>query len=158
MIDTFPEIMLMIVPGMKNGEMRRGPCSESVRAPSSIIGSPPIPDPMFTPMRSAFASVAWMPASAIASIAAAVPKCRNRSKRRASLTGRYLLTSKPFTSPAICEANWAGSKRVMRVMPGRPARTFAQASLTPIPTGLTMPSPVTTTLRLDNSAPSEVTA
>jgi hypothetical protein len=41
----------------------------------------------------------------------------------------------------------------MRVMPDAPARMFFQASGTPLPTGEMMPSPVTTTLRLDKFAP-----
>ena len=36
------------------------------------------------------------------------------------------MTSKPFTSPAICDGNADASKRVIRVMPERPARMFAQ--------------------------------
>ena len=44
----------------------------------------------------------------MASIAAAMPKWMNMSKRRASFADRYLLTSKPFTSPAICEAKGRG--------------------------------------------------
>ncbi len=77
----------------------------------------------------------------------------NVSKRRASLADRYCAGSKPFTSPAICELKGEGSKRVMRVMPDWPARMLFQASGTPIPTGETMPRPVTTTLRLDKFAP-----
>jgi len=66
---------------------------------------------------------------------------------------RRLPTSKPFTSPAICDENGVGSKRVMRVMPDFPARMLDQASDTPTPTGATMPRPVTTTLRLAKLAP-----
>src|SRR5690554_2475224 len=73
----------------------------------------------------------------------------NRSMRRASLAGRYFETSKPFTSPAICDARPDASNWVMRVMPDSPARIFAQAVSTPIPTGETIPRPVTTTLRRD---------
>src|SRR6185503_938788 len=64
-----------------------------------------------------------------------------------------LLTSNPFTSPAICEAKGVGSKRLILLMPDLPATIAAQASLTELPTGQTVPSPVTTTLRLDNSTP-----
>ena len=50
--------MLMMVPGMKNGEMRRGPLLvELVVHASSISGRPPMPEPMLTPMRSAFSGV-----------------------------------------------------------------------------------------------------
>jgi hypothetical protein len=40
------------------------------------------------------------------------------------------------------------SKRVMGAMPLRPARMFVQAAATVLPTGDTMPRPVTTTRRL----------
>ena len=46
--------MLMMEPGTKNGEMRRGPLAPISRMLSSIIGSPPMPEPTITPVRSAF--------------------------------------------------------------------------------------------------------
>src|SRR5438105_5806608 len=70
------------------------------------------------------------------------------SKRRASFADRYCATSKFFTSPAICVGKPLASKRVMPVMPERPATIALHASLSPMPTGETMPKPVTTTLRL----------
>ena len=42
-------------------------------AVASIPGSPPIPDPMATPIRSALAAVTSIPESSIASLAAAIP-------------------------------------------------------------------------------------
>src|SRR5258706_4193617 len=69
------------------------------------------------------------------------------SMRRASLAERYLATSKSFTSPAILLLRREASNRVTRVTPDLPARTLSQASWTAFPTGLMMPSPVTTTLR-----------
>ena len=38
------------------------------------------------------------------------------------------MTSKPFTSPAICDGNAEASKRVILAMPERPARMLAHAS------------------------------
>ncbi len=67
--------------------------------------------------------------------------------RRASFGARYFETSKSFTSPAIWQLRRDGSKRVTRLMPDLPASTLSQASGTVLPTGLMMPSPVTTTLR-----------
>ena len=49
--------MLMMVPGMKNGEMRRGPFFCSSLCISSISGRPPMPEPKLMPMRSAFCGV-----------------------------------------------------------------------------------------------------
>jgi hypothetical protein len=73
MMDMCPEIMLMIEAGTKNGEMRRGPRSTNSPCVSSMRGSPPMPEPMLTPMRSAFASVTCRPQSFQAWIAAARP-------------------------------------------------------------------------------------
>ncbi|MNC89708.1 hypothetical protein D3C83_56860 [compost metagenome] len=58
---------------MKNGEIRRGPRSCSVMAPSVIPGSPPIPDPIMTPVRSRSSSPPGVqPESSTAWIAAAI--------------------------------------------------------------------------------------
>ena len=147
MIDRLPAIMLMMVPGMKNGEMRRGPFLVSSSCISSISGRPPMPEPKLMPKRSAVSGATVFPESFQACSPAAMPKWMKRSMRRASLGGRYLATSKSFTSPAIWLERRDGSKRVTRAMPDFPARTLLQASGTVLPTGLMMPSPVTTTLR-----------
>src|SRR6478735_8836868 len=47
------------------------------------------------------------------------------------------------------DGNALASKRVMRSMPERPATIADHASSTPMPTGETMPRPVTTTRRRD---------
>ena len=66
--------------GIKNGLSLRGPFSASVRAPSSIVLSPPIPDPTITPVRSKCSAVCgFQPESSIASVAAARAKWRNSS-------------------------------------------------------------------------------
>ena len=57
MIDTWPEIMLMIDAGTKNGVIRRGPRAISSACVSSISGRPPMPEPTRQPMRSACSSV-----------------------------------------------------------------------------------------------------
>lgn len=68
-----PEIMLMIDPGTKNGEIRRGPRSTYVEWVSSIIGRPPMPEPTSTPARSALASFTSRPLSLSACTPAAMP-------------------------------------------------------------------------------------
>ncbi len=73
MMDRLPEIMLMMVPGMKKGEILRGPPARKSLCVSSIIGRPPMPEPILMPMRSAFASVTSMPESRIAWMPAAMP-------------------------------------------------------------------------------------
>ena len=51
LIDTFPEIRLISAPGMKKGDTRRGPLSRISSAVSAMEFSPPIPDPIMTPVR-----------------------------------------------------------------------------------------------------------
>jgi hypothetical protein len=65
--------MLMIAPGIRNGEMRRAPRALNSFWFSSISGSPPMPEPTMQPMRSRFASVISRPESLIAWIDAARP-------------------------------------------------------------------------------------
>src|SRR6185436_1543318 len=73
----------------------------------------------------------------------------NGSMRRASLGEMYAATSKPSTSPAKRVAKGVASMRVIGLMPLRPARIDDHAVVTSLPIGETMPSPVTTTRRLD---------
>ena len=63
------------------------------------------------------------------------------------------MTSKSFTSPAICAAIELASNWVILVMPDFPATIFCQTVGIPIPTGEIIPSPVMTTLRLDKLTP-----
>src|SRR5262245_25397309 len=146
-IESNPAVMLMMLPGMKKGEMRRGPLAFSSSCIDSISGRPPMPEPKLTPMRSAFCGVTSSAASRQACSPAATPYWMKMSMRRASFGDMYGATSKPFTSPAIWLARRDGSKRVMRVTPEVPASARSQASETLLPSGLMMPSPVTTTLR-----------
>ena len=46
----------MMVAGMKNGEMRRGPFSSRILCSRSITSNPPMPLPIYTPVRSASSS------------------------------------------------------------------------------------------------------
>src|SRR5678816_4624223 len=73
----------------------------------------------------------------------------NGSMRRASFGAMYCATSKPTTSPAKRVANGVASMRVIGLIPLLPARIEAHAVATSLPTGETIPSPVTTTRRLD---------
>ncbi len=77
MIETCPEIMLMIEAGTKKGVIRRGPRLSSSALVSSMRGKPPIPDPIRQPMRWASSwlslSLVGRPASRIAWIDAARP-------------------------------------------------------------------------------------
>jgi hypothetical protein len=77
MIETWPEIMLMIDAGTKNGVIRRGPRFSSSALVSSMSGRPPIPEPIRQPTRSASSapscSLVGIPESRIAWIDAASP-------------------------------------------------------------------------------------
>ena len=53
--DTKPAARLMMDDRMKNGETRSGPRSSRMRCSRSITSNPPIPLPMTTPTRVAFA-------------------------------------------------------------------------------------------------------
>ena len=72
---TCPEIRLISAPGMKNGETRRTPLSRMRFAVSSIERSPPMPEPIITPVRARLSSSCGVqPDSATACCAAAMPK------------------------------------------------------------------------------------
>src|SRR5579863_8195314 len=70
------------------------------------------------------------------------------SMRRASLGGMYWATSKSRTAPPKRTGNADTSKRVTGAMPLSPRSTASHADWTVLPTGDTIPSPVTTTRRL----------
>ncbi len=64
----------MSAPGMKNGDTRFGPRSLMRTAVSAIEVSPPIPDPIITPVRSRLSSSSGVqPESSTAICAAAMP-------------------------------------------------------------------------------------
>src|SRR5436309_3150782 len=64
-----------------------------------------------------------------------------------SFFSMYAAGSKPLTSPAIWQAKPDTSNDAILAIPLRPARTPAQVSSEPIPSGDTRPTPVMTTLR-----------
>ena len=72
-IDTCPDARLIRAEGMKNGLIRLGPLSRRRIDASSMVLSPPIPEPIMTPVRSRSASSSgFQPASSIACCAAAM--------------------------------------------------------------------------------------
>jgi hypothetical protein len=50
LIATFPDAILIIAPGTKNGEIFLGPLSLRIKALSSIVPKPPMPEPIETPI------------------------------------------------------------------------------------------------------------
>ena len=71
------------------------------------------------------------------------------SERRVSFSGIQSAALKPFTSAAKRVGSAAASNLVMGPTPLAPLSRLSQACATPMPTGETMPSPVTTTFRFD---------
>src|SRR5574342_865370 len=143
----------MIRLGMKNGPMRFTPFSRRICSFSSMVARPPMPAPMMAPTRSGSSRAMSRPASFTAMSPAARANWMKRSFRRASFFSMKRSGSKPFTSPAMRVGKVEASKRVMGPMPLRPATIAFQDSSTPIPTGLSRPSPVITTRRCDMLPP-----
>ena len=99
-----------------------------------------------TAVSSAFASVMASPESARASLVATRANWTQRSRRRDSLAPKWSLASNPFTSAAKWvsmsdESNW-----VIGPTPERPAIRLCQVAGALLPSGLTAPTPVITTL------------
>ena len=72
-MEMYPEIMLMMLAGTKNGDTRLRPLVLRVTHCSSMVPMPPMPEPTRMPMRSRLASVTSMPESFRACLAAATP-------------------------------------------------------------------------------------
>src|SRR3569833_3198741 len=120
-----------------------------------------MPEPISTPVRSASSCVfGSTPASAIACVAAAIPKMMKGSTLRCSLTS---IQSSGLNLPsasgpsgmrwAIWQAISSTWKSSMRLAPLLLARMFAQVVSTPHPRGVTAPIPVTTTRRSSIDVP-----
>src|SRR3990172_6444902 len=141
----------MMTMGMKKGVILSGPFSFKTSYQCSMAGRPPMPAPMYTPTLSAFSPVISKPESRKASRPAAMAYWMKRSIFFISFLSMDSLGSKPGTSPAIWTGKPSGSNLVMRLMPDLPATAPAQHSSTPLPRGLTMPNPVTTTLLISTN-------
>src|SRR5919106_406051 len=100
-----------------------------------------------TPIRSGSAATST-PESCSAWRAAATIICAKRSMRRACLCSMNSVGSNPFASQAKCVWYAAASNRVISPAADSPASRPAQVVWTSLPSGVTAPMPVTTTLRL----------
>jgi len=105
---------------------------------------PPIPVATETPTRSVSGSIS-IPESASAMRAAATIICAKRSSFRALRCSIHLVGSKSFSSHAKCTAKPAGSNCWMGAAPLLPAVRFSQKVSASFPSGVTAPTPVTTT-------------
>src|SRR5271155_1878935 len=141
-----------MVPGIKNGEILRGPPCSIALCSRSITSNPPIPDPIFTPTRSAFHGPIFKPEWVMASWAAASAKWMKRPILRASFLSIKSSGLKFFTSAANVTGKPVVSKLVMGAIPLLPASRFFQTSGAVLPTPHIKPMPVTTTLRAKSLA------
>src|SRR6478609_5335977 len=141
---------------MKNGDTLRGPRSLSSSAVSAMPDRPPIPEPIRVPVAHLSSSVeGCQSASSSAWRAAAIAKTMKSSTLRCSFGSIHWSGSKVPSLPSprgMLQAIRAGrslaSKLVMGPAPLAPASRRAQLGSTPQASGVTMPSPVTTTRRI----------
>src|SRR6266404_3771115 len=132
---------------MKNGDTRRNRLSRKSMWNCSMLAMPPIPTPTMTPTRSSLAGVTRSPDWATAIRAAAIANWMNGSIFLMSRRSMKSSGAKSWTSPAMRDGKSATGKRVIGPMPERPAIRAVQFFSTPVPSGVTRPTPVTTTRR-----------
>src|SRR5208283_3937289 len=120
---------------------RRAACSRS------MISNPPMPEPMWTPTRSAFSGLILSPDILKASSAAATARWMKRPIFLTSFFSMKLRGSKFLTSAAMRQAKLLVSNWVMPATPLLPASTACHTSPVVLPTPQIRPMPVTTTLR-----------
>src|ERR1700689_1092577 len=143
---TWPAARFTMVPGIKNGEILRGPPWSMALCSRSITSNPPIPEPMCTPTRSAFSGPIFSPECCSASWVAASAKWIKRPILRASFLSTKSSGLKFFTSAAKVTGNPVVSKLVMGAIPLLPSSRLSQTSGAVFPTPHNNPIPVTTTL------------
>ena len=154
MIETWPEIMLMMVAGTKNGEILRGPPSTIFRvigfdgADAADPGAHRYADAMRLRLFDLDARIL----DRVSRRSDAV--VNEGSHLRASFGSRYCVTSKFLMIPAMRVEKALASNASTRVIPLTPSRTFFHPSATVLPVGEIRPRPVTTTRRLDTVAAS----
>src|SRR5712692_3420580 len=144
-MEITPEAILMMIIGTKKGETRSIPRSFRMSYCSSRVPMPPMPEPTSTPKRAPSTVSTLRPASSTAMTAQAIAYLRKGSNFRSSFLSMYLSGSKPRTSPAMRVGKPVVSKRVIGPIPDLPAIRAAQNSSAVFPTGVTAPTPVTTT-------------
>src|SRR5512135_405690 len=109
----------------------------------SLNSTPIMPVPTAQPQRSPSASVGAMPASRIASSAAASAKRCERFVYLRSLRSAVITPgSKPFTSAAMRVVKPEASNSVIGAAPLFAPSSAAQVDATSLPTGVTSPTPV----------------
>src|SRR5713226_8959610 len=146
-METWPAARLIMAAGIKNGEILRGPPSNSAVCSRSMMSNPPMPEPICTPTRSSFSGVIFSPDILNASSAAATARWMKRPIFFTSFFSMKFSGSKFLTSAAIWQAKLLESNWVMRATPLLPASRPCHTSPVVFPTPQIRPMPVTTTLR-----------
>ncbi|OPZ51657.1 MAG: hypothetical protein BWY90_01421 [Deltaproteobacteria bacterium ADurb.BinA014] len=153
-METKPEPRLAKMEGTAKGEIFRGPDSNSNFVSLSIVASPPMAEPIITPVRPEISGVIFKAASFIAISEAATAYKMKLSRRRASCLSTNCRGSKFFTSPAILDLKAELSNLVIGPMPDFPAIADSHDSLTELPSGVRAPIPVITTRLFIDEYPS----
>src|SRR5262249_15844852 len=160
-IDTPPDAGCTGGGERKKGAPRRGPRSLSTIAVSAMPVSPPMPEPIITPVLiwSSY-DAGFQPASSSAWCAAAMAKTMKSSTLRCSFGSIHWSGLKVPSEPSP-RATWqaillAGSETStlpMRRAPLLPSMRRRQVAPPPQASGPTIPTPVTTTPLIINSLP-----
>ena len=137
-----------IAPGTKNGEIFLGPLVSSKSLFSSMVPSPPMPDPIETPILLKSSSSRFNPESITHWSEAIKPNWINSSTLRIYFLSRWS-SGLRFTVAANLVSKSVVSNFVIGETPLFPLIMLFQDSETEFPTGDIMPIPVITTLILD---------
>src|ERR1700678_1952790 len=146
-MEIWPAARLAIVAVMKKGDTLFGPADINLLCSRSMTSKAPMPLPTYTPTCSASSFAMSSPACATANSEAASANWMNRPIFLISLRSIKSSGTKSLTSPAMRQLKPLASKSVIGPMPDCPCSRAFQVMSVPTPTGLTKPTPVTTTRR-----------
>ena len=135
---------------MNVGATRSAPRARNTSVCSAMPMTPPIAEPSRMPTRDGSYAPS-SPASPTASRAAASASRTFRSSLRTSFGEATPVGSKSFTSAAIRTGNPLASNARMKSTPLSPATAERHVVRASLPIGVTAPSPVTTTLRINGT-------
>src|SRR5919106_6029426 len=139
--------MLGMIWMIEKGLVRSGPRSISTCRHSSKACSPPMPVAIAAPIRSG-AAATEIPLSFSAMRAAESASCEKRSILRACFRSIHVVGSKSDASHAKRTLYSLASKWVIGPAPDSPATRFSHVDSGSLPSGVTIPTPVTATRRL----------
>src|SRR5271166_1277549 len=146
---------------MKNGDSRRARPSCTWIDASKMVCSPPMPEPIITPVAQRSSSPSGIqPESSTASVAATRPRWMKRSIFLTSFTGIHSAISRPCSAftpdgtwPATLQGRSLVSNAWIAPMPDSLLISRCHTCSTPSPRGQAIPMPVTTTRRIAMDPP-----